>query len=92
MVYKKNSDIFFVLADPVRRRIIEMLSCEEFSVNEILKEFSLTQPAISKHLKILRESGLVIVKERGKKRFYTLENKILTDLESWIKMIKYKQY
>ncbi|MCS1350989.1 helix-turn-helix transcriptional regulator [Mechercharimyces sp. CAU 1602] len=65
--------IFHALGDPARQRIILMLvDKERLSVNEIAEQSTLSRPAISHHLKVLREAGLVHIEQKGTQRFYSL--------------------
>lgn len=74
---------FSALADPTRRRIVEVLSeCDESS-GELSSHFELSQPAVSRHLRILRESGLVKVRADGQRRIYSLELGPLVECDTW---------
>jgi len=71
-----NNDTFFfakALADETRQQILKLICCQWLSVNEIVAKLGLTQPTISHHLAILRESGLVRVHQEGKFTYYTLD-------------------
>ena len=76
---------FAALADPTRLRIIEMLSDRgELSASQISGEFSMSAPAVSQHLKVLREAGLVHMQKRAQQRIYQLDAKTLAQLEHWL--------
>jgi len=75
---------FAALADPTRARIVDVLAARGRSVNEIVDEFSLTQPSISRHLKILREAGLVSVERKGQQRVYRLDPEPLRAIDQWL--------
>jgi ArsR family transcriptional regulator, arsenate/arsenite/antimonite-responsive transcriptional repressor len=65
------------LADETRQKIMKICCCEWLSVNEIVEHLNVTQPTVSHHLAILREAGLVLVREEGKQTFYQLnQNRI----------------
>ena len=65
------------LADETRQKIMNLVCCQQLSVNEIVEQLNVTQPTVSHHLAILREAGLVSVREEGKQTFYSLnQNKI----------------
>ena len=66
-------EMFAVLADPTRRQIIALLAERERSVGELVDAFTVSQPAISRHLRVLREAGLVRVEARGRERSYALD-------------------
>ena len=87
------ADIFDVVADPTRRDILGVLldretsgpeSGGEISVGEIVTALGVSQPTVSKHLKVLRESGLVGVREEGQHRYYHLDRAPLERLEDWL--------
>lgn len=78
-------DTFTALADPTRRHIIEMLVIKkELSASEISNKFSMSTPAISQHLKVLRDTDFVHVEKRAQQRIYMLNSKKLSELETWI--------
>ncbi len=72
------------IADPTRRRIVEMLARRDHSVGEIVEEFSMSAPAISQHLKVLREAGLVNSRVDGQTRIQTLNPMGLQQIHSWL--------
>ncbi len=83
------ADIFEVIADPTRRTILEALLAaqvagSELQVNDLVKQTKLGQPAVSKHLKILRDAKLVAAREDGQKRFYSVTPEPLEDVEDWL--------
>ena len=65
-----KDDVFAVLADPTRRHILSCLSRERLSVGELVEELGVSQPTVSKHLRVLREAQLVQTEAQGQKRFY----------------------
>ena len=77
-------DAFAVLADPTRRSIIEMLSSGDRNAGQIAASFSVSRPAISRHLRVLREAGLVVATERAQQRIYRLQPQQLTAVREWI--------
>lgn len=72
------------IADPTRRRIVELLAVRDRTAGELVEEFDLSAPAISQHLKILREAGLVTVRAEGQSRVQMLNADGLSDLEAWL--------
>lgn len=76
------------LGDPTRRQIIEMLALRELTAGEIVRAFSLTAPAISQHLKVLREARLVKVRAEGQKRIQSLNPEGLAEIEAWTKRMR----
>ena len=77
-------EAFAALADPTRRRILELLACGDRNVGDIVGEFGVSQPAISRHLRVLREAGLVSRRGVGSQRVYRLEPRGLSDVERWL--------
>jgi DNA-binding transcriptional ArsR family regulator len=77
-------DIFTVLAAPARRRILAELGGAETSVNQLVEALDLNQPAVSKHLKVLREAGFVSCRGDGAEHIYRLEAGPFRELESWL--------
>ena len=77
-------ELLAVLADPTRRAIIELLAERERAAGEIVAAFPVSQPAISRHLRVLREAGLVRVREEGQRRIYRLDPAPLAALDEWL--------
>jgi DNA-binding transcriptional ArsR family regulator len=79
---------FDVLGDPVRRRILELLLSDEQSSGEIVavirSEFGISQPAVSQHLRVLRENGFARVRAEGTRRLYAVEASGLQDVDRWL--------
>ena len=80
------ADIFDVLADGTRREILRQLleSRGELAVSDLVNELGIAQPTVSKHLKVLREHGLVGVREEGQHRYYHLDASPLEEVEVWL--------
>jgi DNA-binding transcriptional ArsR family regulator len=72
------------IADPTRRRIVELLAERERTAGELVQEFDVSAPAISQHLKVLREAGLVTVRAEGQKRVQILNPGGFSELEAWM--------
>ena len=79
---------FAALADPTRRRIVELLSAGELSAGEIVDEFDVSAPAISQHLKALRDAGLVQVRIDAQRRIYALDAAGLENIDAWLKDVR----
>ena len=73
------------IADPTRRRIVELLAVRDRTAGELVEAFDLSAPAISQHLNVLREAGLVSVRPDGQRRLYRLEAGELAELDAWLK-------
>jgi DNA-binding transcriptional ArsR family regulator len=81
-------DRFLALSDPTRRRIVEMLGSEALAAGEITARFSVSAPAISQHLKVLREAGLVTVEVAGQRRIYRLDPAGLDEFDAWVRKVR----
>ncbi|TAL30821.1 MAG: ArsR family transcriptional regulator [Phenylobacterium sp.] len=81
---------FEALAEPNRRRILDVLRDGERPAGDLVEALALSQPGVSKHLKLLREAGLVSVRADGQRRLYSLKPDGLADLEAWLK--PYRQF
>jgi DNA-binding transcriptional ArsR family regulator len=86
----KNLSIFEVLVEPNRRRILDLLRVRDRTVGEIAEHFSLSQPGISKHLRILREAGLVEVHKHAQQHRYHLRAEPLAEVDNWLE--PYRQF
>ena len=76
--------LFEALADPTRRQIVELVALQEMSAGDIASRFDVTRPAISRHLRVLRESGLLTARGDAQRRMYALDPDALDDLDQWI--------
>jgi DNA-binding transcriptional ArsR family regulator len=81
-------DTFIALADPTRRQIIESLAAGEASFGTLADKFEMSRPAVSQHLKVLRESGIVAVRADAQRRIYSLNNDGLKDLDDWLGKVR----
>ena len=89
ILYNIHMDQFVALADPTRRQIIEMLADRgELSASDISSCFAMSAPAISQHLKALRDTNLVTMEKRGQQRIYRLNPDAMLELEVWIDRLK----
>ena len=79
-----QSELFETLADPTRRRIVETLRRGEQQVNDIVLQAGIHQSGVSRHLRILHESGFVSVRPDGQRRFYALRSEPFRELETWL--------
>ena len=76
---------FDVLADPSRRRILDLLREREHSVGELVGDLGLSQPGVSKHLRVLRDAGLVRVRQDAQRRLYALRPEPLSEVDAWLR-------
>lgn len=77
-------EAFSAVADPNRRRILDEVRDRPHTVNMLVDVLGLSQPAVSKHLKILREAGLVVVRPEGQRRWYKLKPRSLAEIDEWL--------
>ena len=77
-------DTFTALADPTRRQIIESLAAGEAAFGELADKFEMSRPAVSQHLKVLREAGIVTSRAAAQRRIYRLNDDSLDEIEAWL--------
>lgn len=83
-------DVFQAIADPNRRAILGMLAQKEMTLNGIAEHFDVSRPAVSKHIKILTECGLIIIKQKGRERHCLAKLEKLNEVSDWIE--QYRQF
>ena len=76
--------VFDVVAEPNRRRILDLLAGTERPVGELVQQLELSQPAVSKHLRVLRDSGFVDARVDGQRRLYRLRPQPLREIDTWL--------
>ncbi len=81
-------DVFQAIADPVRRDIITILAEQSLTVNSVAEKFDVSRPAISKHLKILKECGIIVINKEGRERFCKIQPKNLIPAFLWIEQYR----
>src|SRR5215203_492971 len=81
-------DAFSALADPTRRAILDRLRSGQASVNELVAPFKVSQPAISRHLKVLERAGLIVRRAQGTKRLCALSPGALAQIDQWLAMMR----
>ncbi|MDR6291929.1 DNA-binding transcriptional ArsR family regulator [Inquilinus ginsengisoli] len=79
---------FAALADPTRMQIVEMLAAGERTAGDIAAQFAMSGPAISQHLKVLREAGLITVRAEAQRRIYALDPRGFGALDDWLQHIR----
>jgi DNA-binding transcriptional ArsR family regulator len=77
-------DALLVIAEPTRRRIVDALRVRESSVGDLVGRLGMSQPAVSKHLKVLREAGVVSSRTAAQQRIYRLEPEPFRELDAWL--------
>ncbi len=81
-------DVFQAIADPTRRDIIKLIAHKRLNLNAIADNFEVSRPAISKHIKILTECGLIVIKQYGRERFCEAQLETLNQVSSWVEQYK----
>ena len=81
-------DVFQAIADPVRRDIIGLLANKKLTVNTVAENFKISRPAISKHIKILNECGIIITNKKGRERYCEIQPKNLIPVSDWIEQYR----
>jgi DNA-binding transcriptional ArsR family regulator len=83
-------DVFQAIADPTRREIIRLVSRQPLNLNAVAENFNVSRPAISKHIKILSQCGLVRVKQQGRERYCEAHLEKLGEVHDWL--AQYKEF
>lgn len=81
-------DVFQAIADPTRRQIINMLAHQTLNLNTVADNFDVSRPAISKHIKILTECGLITIKQQGRERYCRANLKSLNQVSDWVEQYR----
>ncbi len=81
-----TTDAFNAVAEPRRRQILDLLAAGELPVNDLVTRLGVAQPLVSKHLRVLREVGLVGVRDEGRQRMYRLNGEPLKPIYDWVKV------
>ncbi len=83
-------DVFQAIADPTRREIIQLLASQRMNLNAVAENFSISRPAVSKHMKILTECGMVVIHQQGRERYCEAKLEKLGEVSEWI--TQYRQF
>jgi len=81
-------DVFQAIADPTRRKIIGMIAHQSLNLNAVADNFNISRPAISRHIKILTECGLITIKQQGRERYCEAKLQKLNEVEKWIEQYR----
>ena len=81
-------DVFQAIADPTRREIISMIAHETLNLNAVAEKFNISRPAVSKHIKILTECGLIIITQKGRERHCEANLRKLNEVSGWVGQYK----
>jgi DNA-binding transcriptional ArsR family regulator len=90
MAIEARRDVFQAIADPTRRQIINLIAHKSMNLNAIADNFEISRPAISQHIKILTECGMVIIKQEGRERFCEAKLDTLSEVSNWVE--QYRQF
>lgn len=82
-------DVLEALVDPTRRRIVELLAMGERTAGDLAAEFDVSRPAVSRHLRVLREHGLVQVRRDAQRRIYSIDPRPLAELDAWLERYRH---
>ncbi|WP_291911618.1 helix-turn-helix transcriptional regulator [Chitinophaga sp. CB10] len=77
-------DIFQAIADPSRREILHLLSHQTLTINELAENFDMSRPAVSKHVKVLSQSGFITIRDIGRERYCLLSQEGFQQLQAWV--------
>lgn len=90
MSIEARRDVFQAIADPTRRQIISLIAHQSMNLNAIAENFDISRPAISQHIKILTECGMIVIRQQGRERFCEAKLETLSEVSNWVD--QYKQY
>ena len=80
----QNLDAFQVIADPSRRHILQLLTKDSYNINSLSENFSMSRPAVSKHIKILQTAGFISIQEIGRERYCVLSQEGFIEIRNWL--------
>jgi DNA-binding transcriptional ArsR family regulator len=83
-----STTVFVALADPTRRRVVELLAERERTAGELASAFTVSRPAVSRHLRVLRAAGVVRSRGDAQRRIYALEPEALDELDRWVESVR----
>lgn len=81
-------DVFQAIADPTRREILHLLSVQPLNLNAVAEQFDVSRPAISKHIRILTECGLIIIRPQGRERYCEVKLEKLNEVHDWVEQYR----
>ena len=83
-----SMDVFDAISDPVRRSILQRLNGAPGTAGEIAAGYSISRPAVSRHLRVLREAGLISAEASGREQIYRIERERLTEIDKWLRQFR----
>ncbi len=81
-------DVFQAIADPTRREIINVIAHKALNLNAVAEQFDISRPAISKHIKILTQCGLIVIKQQGRERYCEARLQKLNEVSQWVEQYR----
>lgn len=90
MSLEARRDVFQAIADPTRRQIINLIATKSMNLNAIAENFDMSRPAISQHIKILTECGMIVIKQQGRERYCEAKLDTLREVTDWVD--QYRQF
>lgn len=90
MSIEARRDVFQAIADPTRRQIINLVAHQSLNLNAIAGNFDISRPAISQHIKILRECGMIVIRQQGRERYCDAKLDGLSEVSDWV--AQYRKY
>jgi len=84
----KRRDVFQAIADPTRRDILCLIAKESLNLNSIAENFEMSRPAISQHIKVLDECGLVVIRKKGRQRFCHIRPQKIMEVDKWLEQFR----
>ncbi|HTD42462.1 MAG TPA: metalloregulator ArsR/SmtB family transcription factor [Mucilaginibacter sp.] len=88
MALQTRRDVFQAIADPTRREIINLIAFNPLNLNSIAENFDVSRPAISQHIKILTECGLIVIKKQGRERYCEAKLQQMNEVSDWIEQYR----
>ncbi|SHG03260.1 transcriptional regulator, ArsR family [Fodinibius roseus] len=85
---EKRRDVFQAIADPTRREILSLIAKKPLNLNSIAENFDMSRPAVSQHIKVLDESGLVVMRKKGRQRFCYIRPQKMKDVDQWLQQFR----
>ena len=88
MSIEARRDVFQAIADPTRRQIINLVAHQAMNLNAIAENFDISRPAISQHIKILTECGMIIIRQQGRERYCEAKLDVLSEVSDWVEQYR----
>ena len=90
MSIEARRDVFQAISDPTRRQIINLVAQQSMNLNAIAENFDISRPAISQHIKILTECGMIVIRQQGRERYCEAKLDALSEVSAWVE--QYRQF